>query len=202
MFLIVSIIIGCFTPDVQNPSGECQPESNGSRSCYHSPARTDTYLLDCQNQLDKELWRVFAQTEESAYIIPRPDGVGVHFNLCEEGAEHAELFQKYRLCDEILDAEGVEIINDILPADALLITNILHQKLQFEVGADGVVFPWAPEDDMIEACDLIEDSAADDYCDAITDRSSAGECLDIKYIYSEEEAELFAEALNEIYGID
>lgn len=201
MFVVFSLLVGCFTSDVPNPSGECEADSDGSRLCYHSPNATDTYLLDCKNPRDRELWRVFAQTEESAYVIPRPDVVGIYFGLCEEGTVHAELFAQYKLCDEMLDSEGIEIINNLPPAAALAITNILHQNLRFEE-LDGAIFPFSPEDDMLAACALMDDSLVDDYCAMLENNQASKECLDIDYNLPEGSVPLFVDALNQIYGIE
>jgi hypothetical protein len=40
---------------LENPTGECTADGDGSRACYHSPNRSDTYLPDCDAPLDREL---------------------------------------------------------------------------------------------------------------------------------------------------
>ncbi len=62
MFFVLSLVFACQLGEIviENPSGECEAETDGSRLCYHSPNPTDTYLPDCDNTLDRELWRVFA----------------------------------------------------------------------------------------------------------------------------------------------
>lgn len=201
MLIIISLLIAC-TPEVENPLGTCEAETNGSRACYHFPSPDDTYLLDCNAPLDRELWRVFAQTDESAYIIPRPDALGLQFGLCDGESDDAILLQQYGLCDQILDSEGVTTINEISPVDALSITSILHQNLRFEVGEGNVVSPWVPDEDMIDACDLISDSSVDEYCANIELSSSGNDCPEIFYSFPEDTAILFADALNQLYGIE
>ena len=60
-----------------NPSGNCTSIDDGSREGYHS-SLPNTYLQDCKNPLKYELWRVFMNEDgTSAYVIPRPDGLGM-----------------------------------------------------------------------------------------------------------------------------
>ena len=192
-----SALVGCGTPTVPNPTGDCDPGHDGSRQCYHSPADTDTYLPDCQNPLNRELWRVFAQNEESAYIIPRPDGMGLEFGLCDEEGP----FTTYGLCVASADPN---VLNDIPPAIALEITNTLHQHLRFEVSEDGqYIVPWAPDEDVIAACDLTDNLAAQEHCANLSYRLSGGDtCIDIGYIPGEEAVAALVPALNELYGIE
>ena len=67
---------------------------------------SDTYLPDCQTDLSREYWRVFATSGDQRYIIPRPDGMGLMYDLCED-ANVGELMNTYALCNETLGANEV-----------------------------------------------------------------------------------------------
>jgi hypothetical protein len=198
---ILSLFVSACGPNVENPSGDCIVNGDGNRPGYFSDPQESTYLPDCQNDLDRELWRVFAVSEESAYIVPRPDTTGLDFDLCDgEDVQLASLFETYGLCEEYGDPD---IINDIPPADALSITNALHQRLRFEVDEDGMISPWAPESDILDACELTDASAALEYCEQLESRcNDSGDCDDIAYIPSAAAVEALVPALNELYGIE
>ena len=116
-----------------------------------------------------------------------------------EDADLAALFEQYGLCEEY---GNPDIINDIPPADALTITNTLHQLLEFKIGEDGMISPWAPDDDIIAACELTDSEAAISYCDQLESRCDQwGNCIDIGYIPSEEAVTALVPALNQLYGI-
>ena len=197
MLHFLLFLFGC-SPKINNPSGDCEAESDGSRLCYHSPEASDSYLPDCQNPLKRELWRVFALNESSAYIIPRPDTMGLQFDLCESG-EYTELLQEYDLCADITDPDT---INNIPIEKALQITNILHQHLVFSTDSSGQVTPWAPDEDMLLACQQIDDPIVDEYCGNISSQNESGECLELAFTYPEEAGLLFATTLNTLYGIE
>jgi hypothetical protein len=55
---------------------------------------------------------------------------------------------------------------------------------------------------MIDACALISDSSVDAYCANIEPNSSGNDCPAIFYILPEDTAILFADALNQLYGIE
>ena len=42
------------TVTVENPSGECQADSDGSRTCYQAPIENDTYLPDFDTDLSRQ----------------------------------------------------------------------------------------------------------------------------------------------------
>ena len=204
---ILSSIFACgeaTSTKVQNPSGDCASDEDGSRTCYHAPMASDTYLPDCQTDLTREYWRVFAMSETSAYIIPRPDGMGLMYDLCED-ANVGELMNTYALCSETLGANEVDIINDIPPEDALLITNALHSKLLFTVDEDDMISPWAPPNDIVDACQFSDsnDEVVSDYCDTALGYYDSGEdCPDIAFFPTAEEAPIIAARLNTLYGLD
>ena len=193
-FLPLLTLLAC-GPSIDNPSGDCQADGDGNRRDYFS---SDQYLPDCQNPLERELWRVFAVSEERAYIVPRPDGMGLQFELCEDESLGA-LFSDHGLCDEFADPD---VINQIAPADALAITNALHQRLRFSVSDEGRITPYAPEDDIIAACELTDDSAALDFCELLESRCTILGCDDIGYMPGPEAVAALVPALNLLYGVE
>ena len=201
--LLISIVFACAN-QVPNPSGDCESEDNGSRTCYHSPTNSDTYLLDCESQLNREYWRVFAQSETSAYIIPRPDGLGLIYDLCDD-SEIGMLMDTYGLCTETLGASEVAIINDIPPADALRITNELHQHFLFTVDDDGMISPWAPPNDIVDACNFSDenDATVAEFCETALSYYDGGfDCPNIAFYPSPEAAEALVGRLNTLFGLD
>lgn len=205
MLFILPLILACeSTNNVENPSGDCEIDSDGSRQCYHAPMASDSYLPDCETDLSREYWRVFAMSETSAYIIPRPDGMGLVYDLCED-ANVGELMNTYGLCTETLGANEVDIINDIPPADALQITNALHSKLLFTVDENDMISPWAPPNDIVDACTFSDDNddLVSDYCDtALGYYDSGDDCPDIAFFPNAEEASIIVARLNTLYGLD
>ena len=109
------------------------------------------------------------------------------------------LFSDYGLCTEVADPT---IINDIPPASALQITHALHEQLRFTMDESGMIFPWAPEDDIIAACAFTQSQAALDYCDLLDSRCNLFGCNEIGYIPSLEAVEALVPALNTLYGIE
>ena len=207
MTLLTVFFLGCGESNkstVQNPSGDCVAEDNGARQCYHSPMNEETYLPDCQTDLSREYWRVFAMTETSAYIIPRPDGMGLVYNLCEDGSV-SDLMNTYGLCTETLSSAEVAVINDIPPADALRITNALHANLLFIVDDNDMLNPWAAPNDIVDACQLsdVNDDVLSDFCtQALGYYDSGDDCPSIAMLPSAEEAQVLAARLNTLYGLD
>eukprot|EP00747_Dinoflagellata_sp_TGD_P217951 gnl/TRDRNA2_/TRDRNA2_90272_c0_seq1.p1 gnl/TRDRNA2_/TRDRNA2_90272_c0~~gnl/TRDRNA2_/TRDRNA2_90272_c0_seq1.p1 ORF type:complete len:267 (+),score=34.59 gnl/TRDRNA2_/TRDRNA2_90272_c0_seq1:69-869(+) len=192
---------------VVNPTGDCQADTDGSRPGYHSVEPGTTYLPDCTCPLTREYWRVFAMDETDAYIIPRPDGLGLQYGYCEGAdAELAALFKANDLCIEVLS--DLSRINHMKPADALQITHALHEKLVFEARAtngEWEISPWAPDDDLLTICDTIltEDTDAQQHCQRLRGRCDEnGACIDIGVVPTENAVKAFTPALNEFYGID
>ena len=60
MMVLFYTFLSCGEEDthssIENPSGDCLSEDNGSRLCYHTPSATDRYLKDCTNGLQREYW--------------------------------------------------------------------------------------------------------------------------------------------------
>lgn len=201
---------------------------DGGRIGYHSPSPTDTYFPDCQNPLQRELWRVFEQQDGTAYMIPRPDGLGAKYNLCPSseddntstGAppppplvepELSDKAQQYGLCDEIVTDPS--IINSMDTTDALQIANALHRQLKFRVvnhnSEQPYLDPWAPDNDILDACEYLSSNngsedyaAAESYCVDVANRcNDEGICIEIGINPSLEALDAIVPALNEIYGI-
>ena len=65
-----------------------------------------------------------------------------------------------------------------------------------------MISPWAPDDDIIAACELTDNEAALSYCEQLESRCDQwGNCIDIGYIPSEEAVAALIPALNLLYGI-
>ena len=187
-----------------NPSGDCTASDDGSRAGYHSAAGT-TWLPDCKNPLKREYWRVFAESKDSAYVIPRPDAAVSE--ICAAPAhELRELVQGYSLCAE-QDAAFVERINRLRPEDALELTHYLHTTLRFDTvktdaGDVTGITPYPLPSDIVDAC-AFEPSASspelETMCQRERDRLESGH--DIGFSYDGPGAAELAAKLNELYGI-
>lgn len=202
--LFAALLVGCFEK-VDNPTGDCRPADDGGRACVHAPARGDTYLPDCQAPLEREYWRVFAQSSTSAYILPRPDAAGLTYGICDgDDAALAALFDRNGLCEETADPR---VLNDMTPADALAVTRALHQRLVFEAvdAGDGAwaILPAPFPDDLAAACELpvADVGAAQSACAVYGSRIQGDTCLDIGHVPSAEDAPILADALNQLYGV-
>jgi hypothetical protein len=199
------LLTACSEP-VENPTGSCEADGNGARACYHSPDSGDTYLLDCEAPLDRDLWRVFAVDEDTAYMIPRPDTMGIQLGICDgDDSDLASLFDANGLCTEIGDPD---IINAMTPADALAISHAMHERLIFGVvenGDDSVsLSPWAPDDELLHACEgpLADDDRVSQLCDELAELDAAAECVDVGRTLGLDEATAMAEGLNATFGIE
>lgn len=202
--LFAALVVGCFEP-VDNPTGDCRAADDGGRACVHAPAHGDTYLPDCRAPLDREYWRVFARSPESAYIFPRPDPSGLAAGICDGDDEDlARLFDRNGLCTETADPR---VVDDVSPADALAIARALHERLVFEAvdagGGTWTIRPTPMDDDLAAACELpaADVGAVKSVCAVYTMRIDGDACLDIGALPSAEEAPILAEALNQLYGV-
>jgi len=137
--------------------------------------------------------------------------MGKKYNLCGGDQGLAALLDKYAMCLDTLEAKQVDLINSMELADALQIANALHQRLQFQAkaqqgGGGWRIDPFAPDNDLEAACNLLAQSdanhAAKAFCDKVKSRCNAeGVCADISVLPRELEARRLAPALNRIYGI-
>ena len=187
---------------VTNPTGTCTPPGDGSRAGYHSAAGS-TWLPDCGNALRREYWRVFAQTPDSAYVIPRPDGAPELASVCSDtGHELNQLVRRYALCQAASSGAEVTRVNDILPADALAITRFMHGVLRFVSDGGSEIAPYPLPSDIIDACALHPETPSADLraiCERERDRLASGQ--GIGFSYTGPGAIELAALLNELYGI-
>jgi hypothetical protein len=197
---LLLVLLGC--AQVDNPTGDCKAGSNGAHAGYSVPDRGDTYLPDCDAPLDRELWRVFAQPEGTAYIIPRPDASGLTYDLCDD-AELGPVFERTGLCEPVADPA---VVNALTPEDALTVTHALHERLTFvavDNGDSWSLDPFAPPGDLADACDagLEDEPGASGLCEEMKDRASGRDRTDIARLWGETETRLAADALNDLYGV-
>ncbi len=205
VFFMVSLLISC----TQDPSSDltdsqpCQAPDDGSREGYHS-ATDNVWLPECNNSLQREYWRVFLQSDTSAYIIPRPDGRPELQPVCDDvNHDLHELITTYQLCTAASNSAQVETVNNILPVDALQITHYLHSQLFFELAPDGEqLTPFPIPSDIIDACQLDPTTnlpELDEICAREQERLDSGNS--IGFSYSGPGAVQLAERLNMLYGI-
>src|SRR5690606_37110897 len=188
---LASLLAGCggTARYVDNPTGDCEPESDGSRS-GHSPTRDSQYLPDCDPPLLREYYRVFAQKDKTAYMIPRPDTAGIRYGYCNgDDQQLADLFDRNGLCVEVADPK---VVNSMTPKDALWIAHLLHEKLFFVAeDQDGTwdVRPGAFSDDVVAACDraAVDLSESQVACRYHRDRVSGKNTDDMGRSYSRSE---------------
>jgi hypothetical protein len=208
--LVLMLALGCSgasqqsggaAQSIDNPTGACKAPNDGSRAGYHS-AGSGIWLLDCNNTLAREYWRVFAQSATSAYVIPRPDGASYLRPVCAS-PEHElhERVKKYALCEPASSEAEVERVNDIAPADALAITHFLHTALEFVATGSGIA-PFPIPSDILDACDLHPEQNSAELaaiCERERKRLETGH--DIGFSYEGPGAVELALRLNELYGV-
>ncbi len=188
---------------VDNPTGDCEPDDDGSRTGHH-PGDSQ-YLPDCDPPLLREYYRVFAQEDKTAYMIPRPDALGIHYGYCDgDDPELARLFDDNGLCERVADPD---VVNSMTPADALAIAHVLHEELVFvaeEHEGNWSIWPGAMSDDVVAACEraAVDLSDAQAACSYHRDRVQNKSHDDMGRTYTRAEVEQLAPALNELYGIE
>jgi hypothetical protein len=188
-----------------NPTGDCEATGTGDIACYSVSEAGDVWMPDCEHPLDRAYWRVHARRsddgEVTAYLLPRPDGAGAAFGVCDgPDAALAALFDGWGLCAPTLDAAGVARINALPLDDALAISHALHERLVFTAGGDdgSTIAPWPLPEDLEDACPGTSASAAcDAYLTAVCGASDIGVALTL----DEAQANELAAALNAAYGI-
>jgi len=207
--LLLLALTGCPASLIENPTGDCEPGDDGSRICYHSSGPDDQYLPDCDAPLTRELWRVFAQDAETAYMIPRPDSLGLTFGVCGgDDADLSALFEANGLCEATVGPDTVEVLNSMTPEDALAIGHALHERLVFTAealsGGGWWFTPWAPDVDLYDAClgPAADDADLAALCADVVSTMDAGHCEEMARGYTEAEARGVAAALNALYGVD
>jgi hypothetical protein len=189
--------------EIANPSGGCSAPDTGSRAGYHS-ADGSTWLPDCNNPLSREYWRVFAESPDSAYVIPRPDGAVA--TICADAShELFELLDGRGLCGD-QGADFVERINHLPLEDALTLTHHLHSTLKFEAlktdGKTTGIAPYPLPSDIVDACalDFSSNSAElEALCQRERERLESGQA--IGFSYEGPGADELVLKLNELYGI-
>ncbi len=194
------------TPSGDNPTGDCVAGGDGSR-VGHSPGADSTYLPDCELNLEREYYRVFVQSDGTAYMIPRPDNHPDFIDVCLSLNESDPLYETaraYSLCQsEAFDSSQVEQINSMAPADALALAHYLHERLVFFVTADGVR-PYPQAQDILDLCKMDEafrNGPMQERCDFELDAEESGVRNEIGWVHTGVEAEALAPALNALYGI-
>jgi hypothetical protein len=194
-------------PEVRNPSGDCEtPADNGAGDAYGSGSEA-RYLPDCKAPLRRQYYRVFAQSESRAWLMPRPDHGAPTRALCASeaaGSPLRTLFDKYTLCDE---APNVDRVNAMTPSDALAIAHALHERLRF-VAFGGEAQPFAYADDVLAVCDAKPELAKGVLSDRCArqrkrqrDMQTGAVALGPYVIPPDHEGPPLAAALNELYGI-
>lgn len=192
--------------DIQNPTGECVAPDSGERAGYHSPSEGDRWLPDCQNTLRREYWRVFAESADSAYLIPRPDGAPGLQDACTDSthALHA-VVERHALCTTAMSSAQVDSANEIPPSDALAIAHHLHASLRFvahDQGGYGDIAPFPLPSDIADACALHETASVPDL-DSACEKERRGSVSSAEEVvqHTGGEAAKLAARLNELYGI-
>jgi hypothetical protein len=186
---------------IDNPTGDCAAPDSGARQGYHQPDDGDVWLRDCELNLNRELWRVFAQSPSRAYVVPRPDGAAALRPVCagDDAAGVRPTLDRYTLCSASPD---ITLVNAMDPADALAITHYLHSQLRFEATVDQTgITPFALKCDVRDACELEpnQSSELETVCMEVRDSLASG--TDIGIDYSGPAAMELAALLNELYGI-
>ena len=200
--------------------------------------------------LTKPYWKVIAYLNDdhgvSAHILPRPDEYGMKYGFCDgtiiedinssssssvsrssatttssqqQQRYYKELFHNYTMCND-RDGADPNVINNMELSDALLITNLLHRHLKFQIvnyGDDATnndtlyswsVEPHAYDDDILLACDVLDleggasYNQVEGYCADVRNRcTNDGVCSDIGIIPSKENLDILVPTLNALYGI-
>jgi len=201
--MTILALAACQLTGIENPTGTCLPDDDGSRACYHSPGADSQYLPHCDAPLAHEYWRVFGMEDDTgvtAYMIPRPDGTAPLDALCAEGS-HGDLLAAYTLCDASVD---IDLVNAMDPADALDLSFALHERLVFsavDYGDMVSVEPWAPPSDVLAICDTGADDGLAELCETYAEYYGGETCLDIAVGFDLETAAALAAAMNDYYGV-
>lgn len=179
------------------------PRGDGSHHCYSVADPDHTFLPDCEQSPD--LWRVFAIDDDTAYIVPRPDALGLEFGLCDD-PELGDLFDRNGLCVELA---APDVVNAMTPADAIAIARALHDHIRFtaNVASDGSAWisPFPVPTLQIAACDAATDPGdvlATDCQNNVDPYRVEDACPNLAVVRTQAEAEAMAEALNALFGVE
>jgi len=194
-------------PNVRNPSGDCaSPADNGAGDAYGS-GTTARYLPDCKAPLPRQYYRVFAQSESRAWLMPRPDQGAPTLALCASeaaGSPLRTLFDKYTLCAKWPD---VNRLNSMTAADAMAIAHALHERLRF-TALGGETQPYAYANDVLAVCGAkpeLANGVLSDRCarerKRWRDMQDGSGALGPYVIPADHEGPPLAAALNELYGV-
>ncbi|HEY0739383.1 MAG TPA: hypothetical protein VGD69_30955 [Herpetosiphonaceae bacterium] len=181
----------------------CTAPDDGSRAGYHS-AQGSTWIIDCENPLRREYWRVFLGRDQRAAIIPRPDGAPELQPACAS-VDHPlrGLVERYGLCAQAANEAQVIRVNSLLPGDALQITHFLHTQLRFRVTPEALgITPYPIPSDILDACALhpeANSAALNAICERERGRIDGGAA--VGFVYTGPGAAQLVERLNELYGI-
>jgi hypothetical protein len=190
---------------ITNPTGSCLPAGDGSR-VGHSPEASDVYLPDCQSPLTREYYRVFVKADDTAYMIPRPDGHNSLTLACLQGDDHPfkQALERYSLCqDSPLSSAQVDVVNSMVPADALAIAHQLNDDLVFFVGAADVR-PSVFAGDVLDLCKsdpTFRDGPMRERCDFELAAEASGSRTEEGWSHTGAQGDALVEALNALYGI-
>lgn len=201
--LALALAAGCSASGgVDNPTGTCAAPDDGSRAGYHA-ADGSTWLPDCGNTLQREYWRVFAESAESAYLMPRPDGAAELGAACEDTSHalHA-LVEHHALCHAAKGDADLALVNHIPPADALRVSHELHTHLRFVTDAGLGIAPFPIPSDIVDACALhtaTNSAELTAICKREQARLDSGS--EEAFSYDGPGAVELAARLNELYGI-
>lgn len=190
--------------NLENPTGDCVAPDNGGRLFYHAPDATNVWLPDCQGSLTTDYFRVFAQADGTAYMIPRPDGWSYLAEVCADASHelHA-IVEEYELCEPATE-ETVDLVNAMDPADALAVAHYLNDRVVFVAHADGVS-PYVIPTDIVLACqqdEAFRNGPLKDRCDFEIECVQTGVCPSIGWTHIGEEGRILADKMNEMYGIE
>jgi hypothetical protein len=157
----------------------------------------------------RSYWLIYPNAEAPGtyYMMPRPDGAEEIVKACSDAASpDAPFFRQASLCESAGSSAAVQKVNRMQLADAERVSTFLHARLKFRaievssVGAPGYsLSPYWQERDLLPLCGKpgFDKGSLKSECD----RAKATNKIDVAYIYTKQEAELFAKSLNELYGI-
>lgn len=203
LVLFLAACGGPADPDIPfpNPTGDCTAPDDGGRRCWHTPG-SGTWYPDCDPPLDREYWRVFVESDGTAWMMPRPDGAPPIAAACaDEEHPQRELLERLTLCGPV----DVDLLNAMNPADALTLGHWLHTELDFEARVEGdqaSIVPYVPFVDEVEACRHTDNPALDDYCADRFAFEGAGTCPgETDLVMDAAVAEAMANAVDAVYGV-